>query len=340
MIRIDLGENPRPKLRFVISPLSEMSLALEALVNPKRHPDHLRWVLDIRPRLDRSLWREIRRYAFAYRKWQAGFFCPTGAQAAPSFEGELNRLCTLPLAQFRVELGRGLVPKEGHSPSPELRLELESDPEGLRQRLVSMLDSFWAQGFAAEWARVEPLLLEDVAMRQRRLEAVELPRFWRELLPDVRISPDGRSLLFRRHYEAQVDLEGHPLFLLIPSAFTWARSRVQCDPPWTPGLIYPVGGQEAAVGVLPPQALADVLSALAHEGRLQILRLCAETPRSTQELAQLLHLTEAAVSRHLHQLQAAGLVSGRRVSYYVLYQAEPRRLRALSPSLLRYASLR
>lgn len=339
-IRFHLGREPLPKLRFVLSPLSEASFALEALVNPKRHPEHLRWVLDVRPRLVRSLWREIRYHAFAYRKWQAGFFFPTGEEAAPTFEQELHRLRSMPLELFRAELGRALLPKEGHRPEPELARALECEPEALHLRLVAMLEGFWNQLFAEEWERLLPLLQEDIARRQARLGAVELPRFLRELLPDLRLSPDLQTLQFTRPHEATVDMDQQSVLVMTPSAFTWARTRVNCDPPWTPGLVYPVGGNDVAVGSLPPRALAGVLAALAHEGRLQMLKLCAEAPRSTQELAQLLHLTEAAVSRHLHQLQAAGLVKPRRVSYYVLYATEPRRLRALSPSLLHYTQLR
>lgn len=62
------------------------------------------------------------------------------------------------------------------------------------------------------------------------------------------------------------------------------------------------------------------LFALGHEVRLQILKLCKEGPKSTQELARALSLSEAAVSRHLKLLSEAELVEGRRESYYVMYR--------------------
>ena len=50
--------------------------------------------------------------------------------------------------------------------------------------------------------------------------------------------------------------------------------------------------------------------ALADETRLQVLRLIAERPRSTQELAPLVGLSEAALSKHLRFLAEVGPASG------------------------------
>ena len=59
----------------------------------------------------------------------------------------------------------------------------------------------------------------------------------------------------------------------------------------------------------------------------------AEEPRSTKELAQLLSLSDSAVSRHLKILEAAGIVSGRRDGYFVLYRLEADRLDVLGRAL-------
>ena len=57
--------------------------------------------------------------------------------------------------------------------------------------------------------------------------------------------------------------------------------------------------------------------------RLQILRLVAEQPRSTEELAPLVGLSESGLSKHLSALTDAGLLSTRRQGWYVLYRLEP-----------------
>jgi DNA-binding transcriptional ArsR family regulator len=57
-----------------------------------------------------------------------------------------------------------------------------------------------------------------------------------------------------------------------------------------------------------------------HSSRLQILQLPAGRPRSTREIAGLVGLTEAAISRHLKLLAEAGWVEPERHSYYVYYR--------------------
>jgi DNA-binding transcriptional ArsR family regulator len=69
-----------------------------------------------------------------------------------------------------------------------------------------------------------------------------------------------------------------------------------------------------------------VLRALADATRLEILRLIAARPRSTQELASLVGMTEAGASRSLRLLSEAGLLTSRRQGRYLLYQLVPERL--------------
>lgn len=63
--------------------------------------------------------------------------------------------------------------------------------------------------------------------------------------------------------------------------------------------------------------------ALRDPTRLRILRLIAQQPRSTQELAPLVSLTEAGVSRHLRLLAGVGLLTTHREGYYVVYSIAP-----------------
>ena len=72
--------------------------------------------------------------------------------------------------------------------------------------------------------------------------------------------------------------------------------------------------------------------------RTRALKLIAERPRSTQELAPLAGISEAGLSKHLRQLADAGLVSSRRDGYYVLYRLVPERIDPLSDGLRRFLS--
>ena len=144
-----------------------------------------------------------------------------------------------------------------------------------------------------------------------------------------------RVLVRRSPHEHTVQIDAGHRLLLLPSVFVWPHVRVNCDPPWPPTVAYaaPFVVREEASAPVPPELLRTV-RAVGDETRLRILRLVAERPRSTEELAPLLRLSEPALSRQLRLLAEAGLVVASRSGYYVLYSAEPDALARL-PQLLR-----
>ncbi len=72
---------------------------------------------------------------------------------------------------------------------------------------------------------------------------------------------------------------------------------------------------------------------LGHDTRIKALRLTLEHPRTTQELAALLSMSEAGISRHPRRMVELGLMTRRRDGLYVLYCAEPDRVRSLVRAL-------
>jgi DNA-binding transcriptional ArsR family regulator len=102
------------------------------------------------------------------------------------------------------------------------------------------------------------------------------------------------------------------------------------------GLVLPAPGTDAGRVTAPSIELVQELDAIADPTRLTLLRLVAARPRSTRELAQLLELSEAAISKHLRRLADAQLVRGERQGYYVLYSLIPERAIAASESLLAF----
>src|SRR5215510_11006353 len=75
------------------------------------------------------------------------------------------------------------------------------------------------------------------------------------------------------------------------------------------------------------QRASDFLKALAHESRLMILCILAESEKSVSELEDLLNLRQPTVSQQLARLRADGLVSTRRngkTIYYNLASEEVR----------------
>lgn len=138
-------------------------------------------------------------------------------------------------------------------------------------------------------------------------------------------------------HDHRVEVTPENRLLFVPSAFVWPHVFVNCDGPWPLSVVYPPPFVSAAARPqLPSAELVRVLRALGDDTRLRALRLISERPRSTQELAPLVGISEAGLSKHLRALAAAGLVRTKREGYYVLYSLDAERLEPLSATLLEF----
>jgi DNA-binding transcriptional ArsR family regulator len=136
---------------------------------------------------------------------------------------------------------------------------------------------------------------------------------------------------------ADVDVTVDEAFTFVPTVFSWPHIWYAVDPAWPRGMTFDAPLVDEAVRPrIPPDGLVRVLRACGDDVRLRALRLIAERPRSTQELAPLVGLSEPALSKHLHQLADAGVLDPQRDGRYVLYHLRRDRLAGLSADLLAF----
>jgi DNA-binding transcriptional ArsR family regulator len=346
------------RVGFSYSPSLEAVLSLHVLVEPKHHPVQHGWVRAMRG-LSPALKREIDAFAFAYRAYFPEFFFPSPAGELLDFEAELDRVRAVDPALVRLEFAIPLIGPHidgGRERDPSVldkravrdrlhelaRAEggealadaLLEDPAVLLERFLGLLERYWEEAFAAEWERIEPDLAASVQEAGLRIAEHGLYALLQGLWPEVRSDPeDGRFWLERPH-DHEVEIGPDDRLLLAPSTYVWPHVRVNCDAPWPLGLVFPASSivREARPRI-PPAQLVGVLRALGDDTRLRALRLIAERPRSTQELAPLVGVTEAGLSKQLRVLTEAGLLERRREGYYVLYRLVPEQLAAVAPSL-------
>jgi DNA-binding transcriptional ArsR family regulator len=184
---------------------------------------------------------------------------------------------------------------------------------------------------------VEPLLVEAVEEAGGRLATEGVLDLLADLRPQLRVEPERRTAWITIPHEHEVELSPLDPLVLSPSYFVWPHLRVNCDPPFPVSLIYPPRSMRKQVAPkLPSGELVEGLRALGDDTRLRVLALIAERPRSTQELAPLVGMSEAGLSKHLRLLARAGVLESRREGYYVLYSLVPERLESLSTSLLAF----
>jgi len=327
------------------------------LTHPKEHPLQHPWIREMRS-LSPGLKREIRAFGFLYSFITCDFMLPERADAPQSFEAALAAFAAMPPERAQYEIARPTFfyfEEDAGGPEslarddvrakivdcisargpdgPALARQLLDDPAAVQARVVAMLAAYWEQSFAEEWARLEPLLAEEVE-RARGLDPIGLLGAVRA---EHQVDPDERLLVRWSLHEHDVEVEATNPLRLIPSVYVWPHVRVNCDAPWPLAVLYPPASMRVGLaGTRPPDDLVHALRAAGDATRLRILQLVGEQPRSTEELAPLVGLSESGLSKHLRALTDAGLLSTRREGYYVLYRLERERLSELGGDLVRY----
>jgi DNA-binding transcriptional ArsR family regulator len=153
-----------------------------------------------------------------------------------------------------------------------------------------------------------------------------------ELSPQVQLDPASTDVLIRRPGSrgdaGEIDLAlttGTRSCWCLPT-FAWPEliAVMQKDLPngreqRTILILYALSEmQQAGRAPVPPEELLKLVRSADDPTRLQILQLLARRSRFTREIAGLIGLTEAAISKHLKLLQDAGWVMPERQSYYAL----------------------
>lgn len=220
-------------------------------------------------------------------------------------------------------------------------LDLALDAAAFRDELVALWDELWERAFAGSWEEGRSRV-EEAAERARRLLQQE-PR------------PAGDCVFVVTGLQPPLALEAvlrpasHLLFVpclhlgrslsITRAGLGWAparrgpdRFRVFYEPP-PPGPGAAAEGARA-VALMDFGHLAPALAALGDPARLAILQLLRrEGERFAAQVAEELGLHPSTVSRHLAQLEAAGLVRVRREGSAKYYRLDRERLRAVARML-------
>jgi DNA-binding transcriptional ArsR family regulator len=205
------------------------------------------------------------------------------------------------------------------------------DPVALKQLITGHIRWFWNNHLQAEWTRVRPMLEESAkAFNQidiRDMSRVELVEFVTG--KEVIESKWGNELLKAKE------------LIFIPNAHIGPYIRgakVQNSFYLYFGAHLPEGS-DIRVPELDRAEIVSRISALADDTRLQILQLIAERGEMrSQEIMEVINLSQPSVSRYLSQLTAAGFLQERRANgakAYILNEDRiEKTLKAVSAFLL------
>lgn len=181
-----------------------------------------------------------------------------------------------------------------------------SDPPAMKRLIIEHLSSMWHRYLAAEWERVQPLLLESI----RAFQQVD---FRGKSLAEAANLVAGRDLPPDKWKET---FQAAKRILFVPNAHIGPYVFRACVDKEAPVILFGARLPNNSTVDAPDLSRAEVvmqLGALADETRLRILRLAADRGElRSQEIMEALNLSQPATSRHLSQLAATGYLKERR----------------------------
>jgi DNA-binding transcriptional ArsR family regulator len=335
-IRIRFPAEQQPTVELTTYPLTELALSLHAVVDPRDQPELAPFVRRVRGRLPGPVSQELRQLAFLLGPPAPAPFAFPEGPAVPVPEALAGIAAGDDDLQWTLSMHLdGTVPEHlrKRNGNGAVLDELERDPVAVAGRLLQLFADYWRYAFSLEWPDVEARLALARADGELHLAHGGIGSLLAGSTRRARLTGDGIAITPTIPAEIDVPLQDDGRMPVVLSLFSspWVITRI------TPaaGLVLPAPGARRRVKT-PSIELVQGLDAISDPTRLTLLRLVATRPRSTRELAQLLELSEAAVSKHLRRLADAQLVRGERQGYYVLYRLLPERAVAASEALLAF----
>jgi DNA-binding transcriptional ArsR family regulator len=357
-IRVRVKDPAAASVRFVHSPLLESILSLSVLAQPSHHPLHHDWARRTWRGLPSEIKQGVADFGFLHMQYIPAGLIPPSGDPFPSFESELDRIRALPMEQQNEPILRNVLSMSheelerlsqpaakaaaldraaelGSATVALVRMGIE-DPERLVESFLGGIARYWEVGFKDEWAQVEPKLAAVAAEGQALVEREGIFGMLETLRPRVGVRRDRGEFWIRRAYEEELEIGPGTEILFVPSAYLWPHTGLVQELPGRLSILYaaPFAAFDSPPDVT--DGMAPLLGALAEPVRLQALKLIAERPRSTQELAQLIAISEPAMSRHLRRLAETGVVRSERDGRYQLYSLDRGRIEPLSAMLLEF----
>ena len=306
MRRVILGAGGLSRVRWQVSPLSELAALIRLGLSGRRHPVH-GWA---QPRVLRALSdpraEVVRLLAPPYGRGPFPLVTPPPMRGQHQLADELGRVEALTTEQI-------VSACEWTDVSPEvaarLRPHLEADTLG--PEVAAALRHLWRELLEDDWPRVLATVQRDIAQRSSDVASDGMADVLEHLSPRVHWLPEG-ELLVEKPWPGTFDLSG-PGLVLVPSVFGSDEPLTDFDDTGAPMLVYavePVSAEthdeRAARARLFGRTRAEVLEAL-------------EDPSTTSELSSRLGLPLSTVSTHLGVLHRAGMITRRRQGRSVVY---------------------
>ncbi|MEJ9160610.1 DUF5937 family protein [Paenibacillus graminis] len=316
-------------VKTVVSPFHELLCSLHVLYQPEHHPNRLQWARDIKRKMPPALLEGIYTLGRLSDQWMA-LMLPGRSGAPLQATDGINLLKDLPDAEFihlllnnKVTLGTilewqrgsGRANPIGDDGPDEAGKYLLQHTASIRNQLIKTLETYEQNYFCKEWDYVMPWINTAAAQFQESFSR-SAEKALNTLHPRLHAA-EGKITAQKAvtYYFAYEDLQN---VYVLPSTFIFPHLLID----WTAdSLVLPLAVDIPGLpcSEAPPEDLLRQFKALGDATRLRILKLLWQGPHCTKQLAPILGISEAAVSKQLKLLSEAGLAGAERKGNYLFY---------------------
>jgi DNA-binding transcriptional ArsR family regulator len=318
------------------SPWSEMILSLHVLQRPDHHPYRVQWAQDTLKRLPPNLRSDLDELGRLCDEWLGMLnFEDTGGTGFRTVQEGISQLDGRQDAEFVYlaanddhnqlsaiieALQKRQSAAHSEHPITGRAAKLLEQPKLTRRRFVEFLQDYGELIFSPEWERIEPWLVRGGKQFREALNTNPAEVFStlhpRLFIQEKAIAAQKTTLYTFPYEDIRRVVVRASTFVYPHLLIDWKQLQGKLEIPLA--VKVPSFSRSEAV----PPDLVRVLKALADPTRLQIVRLLHSQPHCTQQLAPVLSISEAAVSKQLKLLAEAGLVLAERSGNFVFYSLQ------------------
>lgn len=321
------------KIKTVVCPYHEMLCSLHVLHQPEHHPKRLHWAKELLSRMSPSLVEGIQAIGRLSDSWTGLTLMDRLGSFSSSQEG-IRVLKALPDTELihvmlngRISLGtilewqHGLPPGHGKpvTPPDEPARYLLQHLESVRNLLITTLEDYEQEYFRKEWEYIQPWIHTAAAQFQEAASR-SAEKALNSLHPRLQAA-DG-TITAQKAFTYHFEYEQLQQIFVLSSTFIFPHLLID----WTGDkgrLMLPLAVDipGLAFNEAPPEDLLRQFRGLGDATRLRMLKLLWQAPHCTKQLAPVLGISEAAVSKQLKLLSEAGLVTSERKGNYLFYSS-------------------
>lgn len=236
----------------------------------------------------------------------------TPAEGGLGLDRGLDALLSTPKLRLRGDLG--VLARYGALPSWAQDLSA-GRPAALRE-LVGALRGYYDGTMAALEPTIQAQVHAECALRTRVAQTAGVEAMLSGLGPSMRWVPPVLEVDYS--VDQELHLGGRGL-LFVPTFYRGRTPISLLDPELPPVLAYPIRRQPSSG----ESTAGHHLNPLLGHTRAEILRVIAQSARTTSEIARLTAVSNASASQHATVLRDAGLITSTRHRNMMLHTVTP-----------------